>query len=79
MDVARPGPRVVPATLTTSAPTLLPLRVPELPARFHNCRAFDTARMGERGEERGLGDAKGIRRVKYGCFALDIDEEGESI
>jgi hypothetical protein len=35
--------------------------------------------MGERGEERGLGDAKGIRRVKYGCFALHIDEEGESI
>jgi hypothetical protein len=35
--------------------------------------------MGEREEERGLGDAKGMRRVKYGCFALDIDEEGESI
>jgi hypothetical protein len=36
MDVARPGPRlgVVPATLTTSAPTLLPLRVPELPPGF---------------------------------------------
>jgi hypothetical protein len=35
--------------------------------------------MEERGEDRGLGNARGIRRFKHGCFALAIDEEGESV